>query len=378
MDTKKYRTRQEFVSDTNPKGKDYIIALDVGYSGTKVFYENGHFCFPSYAKKLTKGMINATDERDILYKDDDSDDVYMVGYNAQNMMDSANTNDTDGELFSRKRYSDKRFKIICNVGIALALRGKKDNREIFIQTGLPTSYVEGDSETFKKVISKPAKFSIKRGNGEWVKYELNINRDNIHIIPQPSGTLYSTLIKNDGVYIDNAKEMLCSDILVMDIGFGTFDFYGIKNRSIDCKESTDEVGMREVLSRLSKKIYNATNEDIRVAALQKHLETGKFTCINEEEMSDEEIPIAPFLQEANKEILADAMEKAKSVTNAFRGYKYLIISGGTGAAWLEDIKEWLKNMKSLTIMPGNINDKFPLIYCNARGNYMYRYTLNKR
>ena len=42
MNTRNFRTRQEFKNMTNPKGKDYIIGLDVGYSSTKVFYENGY------------------------------------------------------------------------------------------------------------------------------------------------------------------------------------------------------------------------------------------------------------------------------------------------------------------------------------------------
>lgn len=42
METKKYRTRQEERRLTYPKGKKYIVALDIGYSGTKIFTENGY------------------------------------------------------------------------------------------------------------------------------------------------------------------------------------------------------------------------------------------------------------------------------------------------------------------------------------------------
>ena len=57
MNTKNFRTRQEFATDYSiPKGRDYIIGLDVGYSGTKVFYETGYFCVPSFVKKMKQGM----------------------------------------------------------------------------------------------------------------------------------------------------------------------------------------------------------------------------------------------------------------------------------------------------------------------------------
>lgn len=378
MYTKNFRTRQEQNYKSNPKGKDFIIGLDIGYSGTKVFYEDGYFCFPSYAKKIEKGMINVPGEKDILYRDNESGEEYMVGYIAQNMMDSNDTNDTDGELYSRKRYGDKRFKITSNVAIALATLNKKDNRKIVIQTGLPTSYVDGDTPAIKKAICKSSKFSLKVGGGKWMDFDFHINPDDVYVMPQPAGTLYSSLITDEGSYVPDAKKILCSSTLILDIGFGTFDFFGIKDRAIVCEESINEIGMRAVLDRTSKKILKNLNEDIRVAALQKNLETGVVNCINEDDMTAEERPLEPILKEASREIMLDAMERVKSVTNTFRGYQYVIVSGGTGEAWFEDIKKWLANMNTLTVNPSNKNDGLPFIYSNARGYYLYRYTLNKQ
>jgi len=76
LDVKKIRTRHETNMMKSPKGKNFIIALDIGYSATKVFCENGYMCFPSYAKKLNKGkMLNITNDKDILYMEDGSDDI---------------------------------------------------------------------------------------------------------------------------------------------------------------------------------------------------------------------------------------------------------------------------------------------------------------
>lgn len=378
MDTKKFRTRQEMKKKQNPKARDYVIGLDVGYSATKVFYEGGYFVFPSYAKKIDDGMINLVNDRDIMYRDDDTGDIYMIGYNAQEMLESTETNDTDGELFSRKRYADKRFRIICDTAIALALHGKNDNRKIVIQTGLPTSYVDGDTAAIQKAVARPVSFSLKTGGGKWRKFELNIKQGDVFVMAQPSGALYSVLIKDDGVYVNNAKQILSSNVLVMDIGFGTFDFYGIKNRAIVCQESIDEIGMKKVFEQTSKKIFSEMHEDIRIAAMQKVLTTGFVECVDDDNMTSEHKPIQNLLEVSNNEIFKDAMDKAKSVTDAFRGYNYLIVDGGTGEAWFEGIKNWLSGMKLLQIMPSNFNDHLPMIYSNARGYYMYRYTLNKR
>lgn len=376
MNTKNFRTRQEFRSKANPKGKDYIIGLDVGYSATKVFYENGFFVFPSYAKKINN-IMELANAKDILYKDE-SGEIYMVGYVAQNMLESTNTNDTTAELFGRKRYSNKIFKIFCDVAIAIATAKKTDNRKVIIQTGLPSSYVDGDQKELIRSISKPSTFSLKIGDGKWIKYTSSVDAKDVYVMPQPAGSLYSILIQSDGQYVPNAKEILNSNVLVMDIGFGTFDFFGLKNRANVCNESIDEIGMREVLAHTSKKILSEYNEDIRVAALQKNLETGKVICINEEEMCDEEKDLAPLLESSNNEVFKEAMQRAKGVTDAFRGYRYIIVAGGTGEAWYANIKEWLSNRRTLSVIPSNYNDKLPFIYSNVRGYYLYRYTLNKR
>lgn len=378
MNIKKIRTRQEFNTATNPKGKDYIIGLDIGYSATKVFHETGYFCFPSYAKKLNNGMLNITNEKDILYMEEGSDDIYMVGYTAQEMMDTINTNDSDSELYSRKRYKDKRFGIICNTAIAMAMLNKKDNREIVIQTGLPSSYTDEDTPEIKKTLSREVKFRIKIGSAEWRSFHIKIDINNIHVIPQPMGSLYSTIIKSDGKYTEDASSILNDNVIVLDAGFGTFDFYGIVNREIRCKESTDELGMKQLLVKTGKKIFEETGVDIRIAAMQKYLTRGYFDYMNEDDMVSEDKPIAPYIDIANKEVFEEAKEKIKSVTNSFRGYRYVIVAGGTGEAWFEDIKNWLGKMNTLKIMASNKNDNLPFVYSNVRGYYLYRYALNSR
>lgn len=375
LDTKKFRTRQEFVRTPQPKGRDYIIGLDIGYSATKVFHENGHFVFPSYVKSISS-MVNIASPKDIFYRDQEG--LFILGSNAQEMVQSQDTNETDAELYGRNRYSDRRFKIICNAAIALATHQKNDERPIMIQTGLPSAYMARDSRLLTKALSSHDTFELKIGDGPWTTYCLDINEQQIHIMDQPAGALYSCLIKNDGYYVLGAKAILESNVLVMDVGFGTFDFYGFKSRQLVCRESIDDIGMKNVLKETASIIRNEYGEDIRVPALQKNLEVGMFTCCDDENLITTDIPIAPILERANEKIMKDALTKAKRITNSFRDYKYIIIDGGTGEAWYSYISDMLKGMKTVTIMPSNINDNLPFIYSNARGYYMFALNLKPR
>ena len=376
MDTKKFRTRQEFNSLSLPKGKDYIVALDVGYSGTKVFYETGYACFPSYAKLLDDHMMNVPDHKDIIYRNDETGETYLVGYNAQNMADG--TNDTDSELYSRKRYTDPRFRIICYTAIGIAAMKKTDDRKIIIQTGLPASYLN-DAVSLRKAITEMPRFSLKIGaQKDWISFDIKIDSGNIFVMPQPMGALYSTIIYNNGSFTKDAMSMLKGSVMVLDAGFGTFDFYGIKDRHVDCQDSIDDISMRQVFIKTTQNISKEFGEEIRVPALQKNLSTGYVTCIDEEDMGSCDKDFSALLEKANNEVFETAKVKIRSVTKPFRGYQYVIVDGGTGEAWFDKIRDWLSNMKTLQIVPSNINDKLPFIYSNARGYYMFRYTNNKK
>lgn len=386
MDTKKFRTRQEFfTNETHPHGNDYIIGLDMGYSGIKVMYESGHFCIPSYVIKIENGMLDIGDDKDIFYRDADSDDLYMVGYNAQNMIDYESTNDTQQAQTGRRKIKTKEFKIQLNVALAIASEHKKEaNRQLFVETGLPAAYVETQENDLINVITSPTDFSIKIGKGQWKHYkdQIKVDKDHVHVIPQPAGSLYSFITKPDGTPTKDATDVLCSNVLILDIGMKTCDFYGIKNRAIVCKESIDDIGMSIVFQEISNMIREESGEDIRTTALQNNLETGYYVFVNDDTMESEEKSIAPLLEEANKIVMKKAMEKAKITSNAFRGYKYLVITGGTGEAWAEGIKEWLKGMKALNVELSNkacgADATFPLMYQNTRGYYFFRYMLDKK
>lgn len=375
MDTKKFRTRQEFCTKQNPKGKDYIIGLDAGYSGMKVFYENGYFCFPSFTKKLEGDIVGGTGEDDIMYRDLETGDIYMVGRTAQDMLSAEDTDDTESEMFARKRYGAKRFRILCNTAIALALRGKKDNRENVVQTGLPSSYLRGDAGALEKALRAPAKFALRIGNECWKEYSLGLGKIFCDM-PQPAGALYSVLIRDDGKYIPEAKKYLRENILIMDIGFGTFDFYGIKNTVVVCKESLGNTGMRKVMQQTSEKIWKKTCEDVRVPAMQKLLGSGAVTVVDGETLQSEDVPISGMLAEANDQVFREAFQSAREVTNSFLDYKRIVVAGGTGAAWYGKIWDAFAGMKNIQVLPGNINDHLPFIYSNVRGYYLFRYNLN--
>lgn len=317
--TNLYRTRHEFfnIPMQLPKAPKFIVGLDAGYSGMKVWYERGYFCFPSFVKELTDESLNLFDEKDILYRDNDTGKTYMLGYTAQEMVESGDTNETDSETYDRKRYWNPKFQILCKAAIGLAImsREKEDKRPIFLETGLPASYLKADSSAMKESLTKPFNFSLKKGNKPWVNINLQITSENIHLMAQPAGALYSALIGKDAKYSADTKKLLFGKTLVADFGGGTADFYGIKNRRIVCCESLLNIGSGEILKRVSKLIMDEYGEDIRSQALQHNLETGYIICLNEETMEQESKPIGELVKQASHEVFLEAMMCSRSITN---------------------------------------------------------------
>ncbi len=386
MDSKKIRTRQESKSFPNPKGKKQIVAIDIGYSSVKVYHENGCMSFPAYARKL-EGDILVADDADILYRENKDSDVYMIGYNAQNMASEIDATDSESELYGRKRYFSNSFKAIYRTALALTIGKKGDNREIDIQTGLPSAYFKGDTPNIQKAMAGTHIFDLKIGNNDWQHFAYTINDENVNVMPQPLGTFYSVMTNNDGKLsegksdgsVPSSKELLYKNVLVMDIGFGTFDFYATKNRTAetDKKVSKNDVGMKAVLAEVSKQIMDEYSVDIPVPSLQKCLETGQIEVFDEDTLTSDYKSIKEIVDKANEIVFDRAFEQAKAATSSFQGYDFIIITGGTGEAWFDKFKEKLKGLKTVRILPGNINDHNSMIYSNVRGYYMYAYQRNK-
>lgn len=391
MQTSTYRTRTEWVPKNYEKIRTnddlWVIGLDSGYGGMKGFSPNKYFCFPSYAKKLDldKSVMAMYDNHDIIYQDLDNGDTYLIGRNAQNSISKNETNDTESELFTRKRYGNKKFYVLCMAAIGLACMPNSESstssgvgKELVLQAGLPPAYLDIDREPYAKMLSRPANFKLKIGRKPWQEFHIAIKTENIYVMAQPSGTMASINIGNNGQYIQDARKYLTGNVLILDIGFNTMDVYGMKGHLLTANESFDTFGMRAVLQMVSEDIKKEKNEEIRVAAMQKYLEKGtipitKDVAMDDEEFdfSDEEYPFAPILEKCSYKVCNMALRHLSNITDQFADYDYLVVTGGTGAAWYEWIKEKFKKSK-MQIIPGNKNDNLEMLYANVRGYYLFR------
>lgn len=379
MDVSKFKTRTSFKQRNNgDTGEKWCVALDIGYSSVKIFSPNIVAMFPSYAKKEVSNYIGQVGTDVILYKDLETGECWTVGSDAQERIDIRDSDESEATLYSRERYMSPMFKVLVETGIAIGSLKLKNNhpngREIFVQTGLPPRYLKADREMMTDVIKGKHHFSISMGGGPEQEFNIEIKEENVDIIAQPMGTLFSVMVDNNHQFIEDANKFFSGNVLVFDPGFGTLDIFPIRQHHVEPSETFDTLGMKQVLKETANAINEEYGQDVTVPAMQKYLSRGVFRYRKRVDgrMITEDIEFDEILAEKNKKVCMEALKKLEQIV-PLAEYDCLIITGGTSAAWKDMIHEYFAGMSTLKIIDGNQNDNLPMVFANVRGYFMYRY-----
>jgi len=378
---------QEFKTQTIYKAMDnkrpeglWVVALDIGYSAVKGMSPNAAFCFPSFAKEFSGTMIGNNEFSDIFYRGEDGKQ-WIVGNLASTSVKINDTTDSVSTLYERSRYYTPMYKVLARVGLAWGSSGDNqygkvgENDEYFVQTGLPPAYIEEDTEALLDVFEGRHQFSLKVGKSKWTNYDITIARENINVMAQPMGAVISASKKDDGttVYDQNGDPLVEYNILVVDGGFGTLDVISIVNRTYESSpNSFADLGMKSVFSALSDRLMKEHGKQVAVHALQPSLDDGYVVKLDRKLMQDKRITINEPLEEISREICHKTFERINSSYNFLEGYKYLLLAGGTCAAWKPYIKELYAGLSELEIVFADRNDKLGPVFSNVRGYYHAR------
>jgi len=354
-----------------------VNAIDIGYSAVKCFTASNHACFPAFARKVdAASIIGDPNPDDILYRDESG--TWVVGASALRDIRLSDTNDSEATLYARQRYDSDMFRVIYRVGMGLCLLDEKGiasggRRPIFLQTGLPPAYIKSDRRDLTEALSGTHLYAMKFGRKQWKEFLFELPENNIDIMPQPMGSLFSAAISNECKPIQGAADYFKSSILGFDPGFGTADTFEIRGGAIKSFESFDNLGMKIVYKRLADRIHRAYGEFVPTHAIQKVLLDGFVQVFDKKKMATVNQPVTDLLEQCSREVCEEALNMLKTTYNYLREFKYLLITGGTGEAWKGYITEHFSGMRNLHIVMGNQNDPaLPQIFSNARGYYLKR------
>lgn len=374
MNLQDFNSVQEIIPCMNPVSTRWIIGIDVGFSSVKAMAPNKRYCFPSFVKKMNGSLMSANDD-DIYYRDQDG--TYLVGTKAQDLVRTDDTNDTSSS-FDRNRYFTKDFIILIRVAVAIGLMSNERRKYTtqlrpFVETGLPAAYLKEDATKIRSAFLTPGTFEVKLGSGRWMKYENTLKKEDVAVMSQPVGTMNSIMFDDNGEERPTARDMINKNLIIADFGFGTFDPYGVINREKALEESINNLGMKRILEVASEYIYNDYHMDIRISQMRKYIKDGYVKVVDIQNMISKKVPLDKYIERACDYVADEACKKLNEVANYFHDYNVLVITGGTGAAWFDCIKEKLSGMDGLDIIAGNDGNSLPIYMANVRGYYMSAY-----
>lgn len=369
----------------------WVVGEDIGYSSVKGFCANSYYCFPSYATKMASERVEfKPDKTEIILRDHESGEQWLVGAVAQNNMSVEDTKDSEESMYGRNRYFDPMFRVYASVGIGLGLSGNEfgipphvgddlDMDKIVLQTGLPPKYIKSDAELLREALGTHYNFSIKFGDSGFIDYKFDLDPERIRIMSQPKGTFRAICVDREGHFVPAAEDYARKKVLVVDGGFRTLDIFPIFAGEPKESQTFDNLGMCEVLKDTSEAIYKKYGVNLSIPVMQRFLEEGRIRKLNRRAMETTTYEFDDLLIKANKEIFGLALDKIKQLYNYLYEIDYIVLTGGTGDAWYNYFKEGLKNMitagpgmePTLRIVPGNINDPdIPMFLANVEGYYM--------
>lgn len=379
MELRDFATKTQIIARQNRSiGNGWVLGIDNGFSSVKGFAPNKAFTFPNCAYKL-QGRYETFAEpssTDIVIRD--ADGTWVVGELALQMMADSGGMNYEQEMYGRTRYFTPTFRAITKVGLAIGLMqnfiGAWDGiAPITIQTGLPPKYLLSDRDDLKDSMAGNYDFEIKIGKAPFERFRFTVNRENVFVMDQPMGTMVSCVTDKNGSISKEQSKLLERRTLIADPGFNTFDTYDIASKMLHGEPQTLDIGMGEILKRTADVLNQRYGMTLNITDMQIALRKGYVTHYMRRERRTEKIEFASILAEKNREVCLEAMGKMEAMYSYLQFHDNLVVTGGTGDAWFNMIREYFAGMSTLSVISGNRNDpQLPNNYSNVRGYYMYR------
>lgn len=245
----------------------------------------------------------------------------------------------------------------------------------------------GSSGDIQAVASLPPKAYDDRdqlrhvlaGNYEVVKYtdmgprklSLNLDANNLMIIPEGLGAICSLALDEQGRETDQA--FLGQTVVgVVDVGTYTtdllqFDQLRLVKRGVD----TIQTAMHQVHERL-RDLAAGYGVDMPLYRADHNLRTGYFTC------AGDRVPITEDREIWFEDLAANIAASIRTTWNGGHDVEYILLAGG-GAAYVEPyLSREFPHVQLISVRSeGNDNGTIPTFFLNAEGGYRFMQLQNR-
>ena len=279
--------------------------LDIGYSSTKAYYDNGYFREPSIVGTYEDWFAVEGNRRVI-----ELDGVrYLFGKDAIDQSQIVERRE------DRAWIKSDMYRRLMEYAVGfIAMNSIYTEPEIFVVSGLPLAYFQKDAPYLKNLLVGSHRCII---DGE----EISSTVKEAIIVPQPFGTLLDYALNDDGgILTDRAR----GKIGVIDIGGKTTNILSVSDLSEQSREATSVgVGGWTAVKKLRDFLVNGYPEiDDRVSNIEKVLVNKSFVYFGEK--MDVSSVVSDVTKSIADQIKADISQRWGSAAQ----FEKILISGG--------------------------------------------------
>lgn len=362
---------------------DLYIAVDPGFDAMKVVANGVAFKFPFNVVETNERKM--TDYRlrpDFMLLQDTKGTTYRVGQYARELVFDNKAKVDD--FYTEQRFISDEFRVGLNTAIALSIEKNnlyngQNELNIHIIVALPHACRSTYSSTIIGAAAGLHRFQLRCGNDTVKNYCYNIPEAQIHTISQTiAAILGETSDDNGDINEDKFYYLSNGPTLVLDGGYYTMGMVVVsRGGSVDdAKTESDTNHAMANVNQLVADAIKAKRQDISHYAVEylltkedgghiRYMEDGKAVTVD----------LKALREEKTSEVCADLIKYLNQKYNNLLDFKYVLVTGGTGATFYPHILAYYKDAnlldnEHLMLTTGTLEEKqHPIEYAIAIGAF---------
>lgn len=358
---------------TYERNYDIAIAVDAGYSSSKVVINGLELNIPNAVVDITHGSFMGDMHKAgfIMTSYIDGTD-HLIGSQAKTQLQETEYKEVyeskKSMMQSYERFNTQDFEVhlMTCIGMALIEYSKhlKKNKitpeldltkvidensqwNIFVNIGFPHDVYQKVFTGLKRNIAKAHSYKIET---EDAVYDLNftIKPENVMAYSQALAAYMGLILNDEGKMLKDSSYFKKLPLIVVDGGQKTVGIYKVtRNLQIESAESNTDYAMDNVYERVLKVLhekYNRTDIELYNIDMMQKTDDGNFHTINADGKAETH-NIFPIIKEAQEEVCQEFIEYLNKKYNQLLDIKSIVVAGGTGDAYFDTMKAYIEEYK---------------------------------
>lgn len=331
-----------------------LVAVDPGFDTMKIVANGTVFKFPFNVVETDERKMTDYRLRDdfMLYQDLNGT-TYRVGQYAREIVFD-NKQKVDS-FYTEQRFISDEFQVGLNTAIALAIEKngfyeEQDKLKIYVMVALPHACRATYSPTIIGAIAGLHKFQLRCGQKAAKTYHYTIQESHVHTISQTIAAILGETSEDDGsINEDKFYYLSNGPTLVLDGGYYTMGMV-VVSRGGSVDEDKTESDTNHAMANVNQLIADEVRDkrpDITHYAIEYLLNKDDGTIRYMENGKAITIHLSELRKEKQKIICNNLIEYLNQKYNNLLDFKYVLVTGGTGAIFYKQLLSYYKEAELL-------------------------------